>query len=276
MERIKSFNEFSILEDLSQATIDFARAAAAAETAVGSGSSETSGGTGGTGSTGAASKSQEDYDKEIQNTFGDKGIVPGNDDYFCYIQHQQGIAGSSELLRTSKGEKTKKFPSLKALVGNVNNDTEMIRSITGAYQSGDLKTVATIFLNFWKRIYPGKAKSALSEIQKPKNAKIKEVISKAAAQYGIPFQFAATVAFIESGFNADAGKDHKYKGLYQMNPSESYKGAVGTPLGANWSNPELNANAGVSYLASSIKSLKSYLGSDLASLDLGNWVGSIA
>lgn len=274
MERIKSFNEFSILEDANQASIEFSRAAAAAETAVGSGSSETSGGTGGTGGTGATSKSQEDYDKEIQNTFGDKGIVPGNDDYFCYMQHQQGIAGSSELLRTSKGEKTKKFPSLKALIGNVNNDAEMIRSITGAYQSGDLKTVATMFLNFWKRIYPGKAKSALSEIEKPKNAKIKEAISKAAAQYGIPFQFAATVAFIESGFNASAGNT-RYKGLYAMDPSESYKGAVGTPLGSNWSNPELNANAGVSYLAASIKSLKSYLGSDLASLDLGNWVGSI-
>jgi hypothetical protein len=127
----------------------------------------------------------------------------------------------------------------------------------------------------WKEKWFSKQAQAKTAINSPKNATVKDAITKASAKYKVPFDFAITVANIESGLNPKAG-NATYKGLFAMLPNSNYDGVV-TPMGNKWSDPYVNAENGVKLLKNSITQLqKKSLGTDWASLKVGSWANNLA
>jgi hypothetical protein len=209
---------------------------------------------------------------------GNYSPAPGNDDFALYMQHQQGIAGAAGLVKALNGTgkmaadtiKTKSGVKYANLVGNVPSDRPQVKKdLIAALDKGDQKTAAGLFLNMWKEKWNAMQSSAKVDINKPQNATVKDAISKAASKYNIPFDFAITVAKIESGFNPKVGNS-SYKGLFAMNPNSSYGGVV-TPMGNKWSDPYVNAENGAKLLKNSIRDFRRTLGNDWASLNVGSW-----
>ncbi len=209
--------------------------------------------------------------------------VSGNDDFTLYMQHQQGLAGATGLIKALNGTgemhpetvKTKSGTKYANLVKNVPSDRPQVKAdIIKALDNGDQKTAAALFLNMWKEKWFAKQNQALKAINEPKNAAVKDAITKFSAKYNVPFDFAVTVAMIESGLNPLSG-NNTYKGLYAMRPESNYGGVV-KPMGQNWKDPYVNAEAGIALLADNIKQFKRTLGNDWASLNLGTWVGNLA
>jgi hypothetical protein len=209
--------------------------------------------------------------------------VPGNDDFTLYIQHQQGIAGAAGLIRALNGTgqmapatiSTKNGLRYANLVGNVPSDKPQVKNdIIAALNKGDQRTAAALFLNVWKEKWFSKQAEAKTAINDPKNKTVKDAITKASAKHGVPFDFAITIANIESGFNPKAG-NASYKGLFAMQPNSTYGGAV-TPMGSKWSDPYVNAENGIKLLKDSIGQLKKNLGKDWASLKVGSWANNLA
>ena len=60
-----------------------------------------------------------------------------------------------------------------------------------------------------------------------------------------------------------------------MIPTSNYGGVV-TPMGENWKDPYVNAEAGIALLANNIKKFKKNLGNDWASLNIGKLVDTLA
>ena len=209
--------------------------------------------------------------------------VQGNDDFALYMQHQQGPAGAKGIIQALNGTghmhpetvKTKSGVKYANLVGNIPSDRPQVRvDLIKALDNGDQKTAAGLFLSTWKEKWFSKQKQALAAINLPKNASVKDAITRSSAKYKLPFDFAITVAMIESGLNPlSAGGT--YKGLYAMVPSSNYGGVV-TPMGENWKDPYVNAEAGIALLADNIKGFKKSLGKDLATLNLGGWTQGLA
>lgn len=209
--------------------------------------------------------------------------VPGNDDFTLYIQHQQGIAGAAGLIRALNGTgqmapatlSTKNGLKYANLVGNVPSDKPQVKNdIIAALNKGDQRTAAALFLNVWKEKWFSKQAEAKTAINDPKNKTVKDAITKASAKHGVPFDFAITIANIESGFNPKAG-NASYKGLFAMQPNSTYGGAV-TPMGSKWSDPYVNSENGIKLLKDSIGQLKKNLGKDWASLKVGSWANNLA
>jgi len=209
--------------------------------------------------------------------------VQGNDDFALYMQHQQGMAGAKGLIQALNGTgqmhpdtvKTKSGTRYANLVKNVPSDRPQIKAdLIKALNNGDQKTAAGLFLSTWKEKWFSKQKQALAAINLPKNASVKDAITRSSAKYKVPFDFAITVAMIESGLNPLA-HGSTYKGLYAMVPSSNYGGVV-TPMGENWKDPYVNAEAGIALLADNIKLFKKSLGKDLATLKLGGWTQGLA
>lgn len=209
--------------------------------------------------------------------------VQGNDDFALYMQHQQGPAGAKGIIQALNGTghmhpetvKTKSGVKYANLVGNIPSDRPQVKvDLIKALDNGDQKTAAGLFLSTWKEKWFSKQKQALAAINLPKNASVKDAITRSSAKYKVPFDFAITVAMIESGLNPlSAGGT--YKGLYAMVPSSNYGGVV-TPMGENWKDPYVNAEAGIALLADNIKGFKKSLGKDLATLNLGGWTQGLA
>ena len=199
------------------------------------------------------------------------------------MQHQQGPAGAKGIIQALNGTghmhpetvKTKSGVKYANLVGNIPSDRPQVRvDLIKALDNGDQKTAAGLFLSTWKEKWFSKQKQALAAINLPKNASVKDAITRSSAKYKVPFDFAITVAMIESGLNPlSAGGT--YKGLYAMVPSSNYGGVV-TPMGENWKDPYVNAEAGIALLADNIKGFKKSLGKDLATLNLGGWTQGLA
>lgn len=209
--------------------------------------------------------------------------VSGNDDFALYMQHQQGLAGATGIIKALNGTgemhpetiKTKSGTKYANLVMNVPSDRQQVKAdIIKALDNGDQKTAAGLFLNMWKEKWFAKQGQALKAINQPKNAAVKDAITKYSAKYNVPFDFAVTVAMIESGLNPLAG-NNTYKGLFAMQPNSNYGGAV-KPMGANWKDPYVNAEAGIALLADNIKQFKKTLGGDWASLNIGTWTNNLA
>lgn len=209
--------------------------------------------------------------------------VQGNDDFALYMQHQQGPAGAKGIIQALNGTghmhpetvKTKSGVKYANLVGNIPSDRPQVKvDLIKALDNGDQKTAAGLFLSTWKEKWFSKQKQALAAINLPKNASVKDAITRSSAKYKVPFDFAITVAMIESGLNPLSGNS-KYKGLYAMVPSSNYGGVV-TPMGENWKDPYVNAEAGIALLADNIKAFKKSLGKDLATLNLGGWTQGLA
>lgn len=212
--------------------------------------------------------------------------VPGNDDFMLYMQHQQGVAGAKGLIQASQGTgsmhpetvKTKYIKRLGKnvkyanLVLNVPSDRpEILAGIIKSLDNGDQKTAARLFLSMWKEKWNSKGESAKKEILKPQNAKVKDAIARYSAEMNVPFDFAITVALIESGFNPNAGNAY-YKGLFALSP----KGFSKYSPGGNIHDIEDNAKAGIMTLRDNIKEFKSYLGPTVATLNFGDWVDQIS
>jgi len=209
--------------------------------------------------------------------------VSGNDDFALYMQHQQGLAGATGIIKALNGTgemhpetiKTKSGVKYANLVGNIPSDRPQAKTdLIKALDNGDQKTAAGLFLNMWKEKWFEKQNQALKSINDPKNAAVKDAITKFSAKYNVPFNFAVTVAMIESGLNPLAG-NNTYKGLFAMKPDSNYGGVV-KPMGANWKDPYVNAEAGIALLADNIKEFKKTLGGDWASLNVGTWTNNLA
>lgn len=209
--------------------------------------------------------------------------VSGNDDFALYMQHQQGLAGATGIIKALNGTgemnpetiKTKGGVKYANLVGNIPSDRPQAKTdLIKALDNGDQKTAAGLFLNMWKEKWFEKQNQALKSINDPKNAAVKDAITKFSAKYNVPFNFAVTVAMIESGLNPLAGGG-TYKGLFAMKPNSNYGGVV-KPMGANWKDPYVNAEAGIALLADNIKEFKKTLGGDWASLNVGTWTNNLA
>lgn len=209
--------------------------------------------------------------------------VSGNDDFTLYMQHQQGLAGATGLVKALNGTgemhsetiKTKSGTKYANLVMNVPSDRQQVKAdIIKALDNGDQKTAAALFLNMWKEKWFSKQDQALKTINQPKNAAVKDAITKSSAKHNVPFDFAVTVAMIESGLNPLA-QGVTYKGLFAMKPNSNYGGVI-KPMGSNWKDPYVNAEAGIALLADNIKQFKKTLGGDWASLNVGSWTNNLA
>ena len=208
--------------------------------------------------------------------------VAGNDDFAIYMQHQQGTAGAAGLIKALNGTgkmasdtiKTKGGVKYANLVGNIPSDRPQVKSgVIKALDNGDQRGAAALFMNVWKEKWFSKQKQALVNIEKPIYANVKKAIQKYSSKYGVPFDFAITVAMIESGLNPKSGNS-KYKGLYAIQPNSTYGGKT-IATGNDWADPDKNAHAGIKLLASQVKNFKRALGNDWASLNVGTWTNSV-
>ena len=217
------------------------------------------------------------------STSGTYTATPGNDDFALYMQHQQGIAGASGIVKALNGTgkmhpdtiKTKGGVKYANLIQNVPSDRPKYKKdIIAALDRGDQKTAAGLFLNMWKEKWFAKQKQARTAINVPQNSAVKDAITKASTKYKVPFDFAITVAQIESGLNPKAGNS-TYKGLFAMQPNSNYGGKV-TPMGNKWADPYVNAENGVKLLKNNITQFKRTLGNDWLSLKVGSWANNLA
>ena len=206
--------------------------------------------------------------------------IPGNDDFILYMQHQQGVAGAKSLLAASSGvgeihssTLAKKSCSHLGYVPyanlqcNIPSDKPQIkRDIVAALSKGDQRKGATLFLKMWKEKWNERSKQAKQSIQDPKNAAVKAAIEKYCKKYGVPFDFAITVANIESGFNPKSG-NKKYKGLFALSQEEFNKLVPGGKI----FDIDDNANAGVKCLKNNIQEFTKYLGPLLVKVNIGAW-----
>lgn len=208
-------------------------------------------------------------------------VVPGNDDFILYMQHQQGIAGAKSLLQAAAGigkihPSTMAVKTCSRLGGKVpyanlqcnipSDKPDYKKQIVDALNKGDEKKGATLFLKMWKEKWNSKSQQAKISIDKPDNAQIKSLLQKYCKEYGVPFDFATTVALIESGLNPKAGNS-KYKGLFALSDSGFKRYA---PSG-NIFNAEDNCKAGIQILKTNIKEFTKYIGPLIAKLDIGSW-----
>lgn len=209
--------------------------------------------------------------------------VAGNDDFALYMQHQQGLAGATGIIKALNGTgkmhpetlKTKKGVKYANLVMNIPSDRPQVKTdLISSLDNGDQKTAAALFLNMWKEKWFSRQTYALKAINEPKNSDVKDAIAKACSKYNVPFDFAVTVAMIESSLNP-LSQGNTYKGLFAMIPTSNYGGTV-TPMGSNWKDPYVNSEAGIALLADNIKQFKKNLGNDWASLNVGKWVDNLA
>lgn len=212
--------------------------------------------------------------------------VPGNDDFVLYMQHQQGIGGAKGLIQAAAGvgeihPETLKVKNCSHLGGRVpyanlqcnipSDRPQYKKDIVAALNNKDQKTGATLFLKMWKEKWAAKSQQAKAAINKPEYAALKQAIVKNCSQQGVPFDFAVTVAYIESGFNPKSGNS-AYKGVYALSQSEFSKYVPG----GNIYNMEDNVKAGIMCLKNNIKEFTKYLGPLIAKVEVGSWAKSLA
>jgi hypothetical protein len=209
--------------------------------------------------------------------------TPGNDDYLIYLQHQQGPAGIKGIVKAidGTGKLNKDTVATKMCKGNRTKYANLMcnvpsdvpknvrQSIIDNLDKGDQKSAAITFANIWKGKFNRKYQEANKTIFEPKYKKIKEAIMAACIATGVPFDFAVTVAWIESSFNPNNG-NKLYKGLYAMSPTKNYGGDIGV-VGSKWADPFYNADKGVRLIKRDLMGLRKNLGSSWASLKMGDW-----
>ncbi len=273
MEKIKSFNEYINENNLGLIAVAMGQAELEARAKEEKARAEKAG----------AEATNASIDSTVSGYSAKKfNPVAGNDDFAIYLQHQQGPAGAAGLVKALNGTgnlasdtvKTKGGVKYANIVKNVPSDKPQVKAdVIKALDNGDEKTASALFLNTWKEKWFAKQKQAMIEIEKPANAAVKEAIQKYSIQYAVPFDFAVTVAMIESGLNPKAGNS-TYKGLYAIQPNSNYGGKT-IAVGKDWANADRNAEAGIKLLASQVKGFKKLLGGDWASLNVGDWTNQV-
>jgi hypothetical protein len=278
MDKIKSFEEFVLNEEGSALKFLGGILNGSIDIFNKPGEQDFDGDEGASGEEGASGDASSTY-----TPTGTYKPIAGNDDFTLYMQHQQGVAGAAGIIRALNGTgkmnpetiKTKGGVKYANLVKNIPSDRPQVKKdVIAALDKGDQKTAAALFLNTWKEKWFSKQTQARTAINVPKNAAVKDAITKASNKYKVPFDFAITVANIESGLNPKAGNS-TYKGLFAMQPSSNY-GRVVTPMGNRWSDPYVNAENGVKLLKDNITQFKRSLGTDWASLKVGSWANNLA
>jgi hypothetical protein len=278
MDKIKSFEEFTLNEEGS--ALKFLGGILKGDIDIFSkpGDQDVDGDQGVSGDQGASGEASSTY-----TPTGTYKPVAGNDDFALYMQHQQGVAGAAGIIKALNGTgkmnpetiKTKGGVKYANLVQNIPSDKPQVKKdVIAALDKGDQKTAAALFLNTWKEKWFAKQAQARTAINVPKNATVKDAITKASNKYKVPFDFAITVANIESGLNPKAG-NATYKGLFAMQPNSNY-GGVTTAMGNRWADPYVNSENGVKLLSDSINKFKKTLGTDWASLKVGTWANNLA
>jgi hypothetical protein len=168
--------------------------------------------------------------------------------------------------------KTKGGKKYANLVGNIPSDRPQVKAaLIKALDAGDHKEAANLFLEMWKEKWKSKGIQGMKMIEEPKFKDIKESIMKYCLEYGVPFDFAVTVATIESGLNPAVGNS-RYKGVYALSQEEFARRIPG----GNIHNADHNIKAGIQHLRDNIKQFQKYLGTDLAGLNFSPWTKSLA
>lgn len=173
-------------------------------------------------------------------------------DHMIYLPHQQGPAGTAELINVIRG-KTKLTQSLRSkLLGNMPSLDKRYATV----KSGKDIEAAKAFIEYQKETWDIYKKEALSKIKQPQNANIKKALEKIPNR-NLPFDFLATVAYKESRFNPNPPTNKSYRGLFQIgdlawkqlkiNFPEKYKGEK-APL-----DPFKNAQAGHDNLSNAFR-----------------------
>lgn len=227
---------------------------------------------------------RDSYDEiEISSDYVE---VKGDDDYLFYLQHQQGVAGITSIIKAAIGKgkildevlKTKggvKYAHIMNNIPPVREKEKLKNNILYLLNADDQKRAAALFLNGWKQVYMKAAKEVKTHLSDPKKKNVIDIIRKAAKKHNIPDTFALTVAQIESGLNPKAAVPNgSYRGLYQMNPNETYGNLI-KPLGNDWDNPEKNATAGLKLLAAGATQLKNNLNDLRVEYKGSEWVNNI-
>ena len=154
----------------------------------------------------------------------DFASVGGDNEFLYYMPHQQGKAGCLAILKAYLGKgrihPVQRRNSGEALVGNTGSDEKQLHSdIRDAINRDDDQKAAELFLTYQKQLWQTKIANALSHINLPKNAEVKQAIDEVPTL--LPKAFLYKVAFIESSYNplASINKPSKnFKGLYALKP----------------------------------------------------------
>jgi len=130
--------------------------------------------------------------------------------------------------------------------------------IQAAYESGDSKKAATLFLNMWKDRFNKVKKNILNDLNQPKNKAVKTALERYSSE--IPLETLGAFAYIESGLNPNAG-NNTYKGLFALNPSTASK--YNSNLNQTTvKDPEENTKAAVGMIKDTTKSFMKNVGSE--------------
>jgi peptidoglycan hydrolase-like protein with peptidoglycan-binding domain len=200
--------------------------------------------------------------RKSEEMLDDQSLITGDTDYLYYLQHQQGAAGASSLIKAASGE-GKLNPATRANSGRFLTqnmpDGDIADQISAAIDAGDDQRAAILFLNYWKNFWAFKKDRALTAIQQPKYSNIKSAID--AVQTNLPKDFLYTVAFVESGLQAKPREGGKYKGLFAIT-DQNLKKYV--PDG-NIYNANDNAKAAIMDMEKNIQTFQKLAGSSLKS-----------
>lgn len=145
----------------------------------------------------------------------------GSDDFIIYLAHQLGRAGCAQVIQAAKGQ-GKLHPSTKKgehlisnFPGGISNHFKRKQNLKSALKSDNDTEAANIFLNAWKERWSDLYKEANEPGKVPDE--IGEIIKKYSAEFGIPYDFALAMCYVESRFDPKAHqKDSSYHGLFQI------------------------------------------------------------
>jgi hypothetical protein len=204
--------------------------------------------------------------KKSEELAGGNLDMSNDTDYLYYMQHQQGPAGASSLLRASQGggqlHPSTRANSGKYLTGNMPSK-EVSAQIAAAIDANDDQRAATLFLSYWRDFWNKKKSQAVSLINQPKYAEVKAAIDSVPSS--LPKDFLYTVAFIESGLDPKPMSSGRYLGLFAITKENLQKKVPGGDI----FNPKDNAFAAIKGMEEGINMFSrlagNYLKGDLAS-----------
>jgi hypothetical protein len=177
----------------------------------------------------------------------DPSLITG--EHMIYLTHQQGPTGLANILDILRGDAKIEDNSRNKLLNNMPQSDPRYQKV----QTGKSKQAVKAFLEYQKSTWDEYKKEALTKINDPQNAKVKQAIEKAKAKIpDFTKDFITTVAYKESRFDPNPKTNKAYRGLFQIGDSAwaelkrvypmKYKGAK-APLA-----PIKNTEAGCDYL----------------------------
>ena len=177
----------------------------------------------------------------------DPTLITG--EHMIYLTHQQGPTGLANLMDILRGDVKMQPESRDKLLNNMPQSDPRYVEV----KTGKSKQAAKAFLEYQKSTWDQYKKDALTKINEPQNAKVKQAIEKAKVKVPeFSKDFITTVAYKESRFDPNPKTNKAYRGLFQIGDSAwtelkrvyplKYKGSK-APL-----SPVKNAEAGCDYL----------------------------